>query len=136
MCFAQSVVVTWQRTIRWKKFNPFQNFHLIINFLVLFSNPTVSSSDACWRGTSPGSEGRPETPQPGSAHRWPTPKMDPRMLMRGARALRMTQPKRGSLWRRARGASDQTRRMITAKLEPDNRPRSQRARTARPASQL
>lgn len=100
------------------------------------SNLTASSSAACWRGTSRGCEGRPGTPAAGSAPRWPTPRTDPPTPRRGARARPTTPRRRGSPWRKARGAYGRTKRTTAAKPEPDRRPRRPRARRARPSSRL
>lgn len=100
------------------------------------SNLTASSSAACWRETSRGCEGRPATPAAGFDPRWPTPRTDPRTPRRRARARPTTPRRRGSLWKKARGAYGRTRRTTAAKPEPDRRPRKPRARRARPSSQL
>lgn len=73
---------------------------------------------------------------PGFAPRWPTPRTDTPMPRRGARARPTTPRRRGSLWRKARGAYGRTRRTTAAKPEPDRQLRRARARRARPSSQL
>lgn len=100
------------------------------------SNLTASSSVAWWRETSRGCEGRPGTPTPGFAPRWPTWKTDRLTPKRGARAPPTTPQRRGSLWRKARGAYGRMKRTTAAKQEPDRQLRRPRARRARSSSQL
>lgn len=97
--------------------------HWLFIWFSLWSNPTVLSSDACWKETSQGCEGRPGTPAPGFAPPWLTQRTDRRMPRREARARRTTPRRRGSPWRRARGASVRTRRTTAARRRPGRWPR-------------